>query len=365
MPPLHVLMLLVLLPLAAFPGAVGAQQASDDEATLTGVVTDTTGGSLEGVVVEAWAGNRLLGTRITGEDGAFSFRFPAGLSDALAGATPGGTVVLRANRLGYHMVEEEVDPAAGGTTVLRMRQEPIAIRGLVVESDRPECRIEDQDEARDLWNAMRQQYLGPMDTVGIATYLAEEEALVDRGEIGPLDLPSARDAQRGSSSQLRFSWSRRVRRSGYAFPVRRTDMGESFDSWSYAPLEADFAPHFVASTFGDLHRFRIRDQGSFGWIIEFCPEDPERPSIVGSLRLAPDTTLLEAEWLFRTGEPEESAGGHALFPRVTGSPEESYPLPRESIFWRRLPTGDFQEVHQLYEKWIVAPGDTVPFLAPR
>ncbi|MFP3948543.1 MAG: carboxypeptidase-like regulatory domain-containing protein [Longimicrobiales bacterium] len=360
---IHRTVLLVFLWTGAPQGPLGAQLPlpSTPSAALSGVVTDTTETPVRGVAVEAWLEGRLLGTRITGEDGAFAFAFPDDWTADLAT----GPLRLRANRLGFRALERVVDFSAGRAVILEMREEPIAVRGLVVESERPRCRTEDQDEARSLWNSMRTKYFGPMDTVGIATYLAEGEALVGRGEIGPLDLPSEREAQRGSSSQLRFSWSRRVRRSGYAFPVRRTDKGESFDSWSYAPLESDFAPHFVSSGFGELHRLRIRDQGSFGWIIEFCPEDPERPSIVGSLRLAPDTTLLEAEWLFRTGDPQENAGGHATFPPASESAEESYPLPRESIFWRRLPTGDFQEVHQLYEKWIVAPGDTVPFLAPR
>lgn len=341
----------------AVPPGVHAQELQ----SLSGVATDTTGTPVEGVAIEAWDDDRYLGMRITGEDGGFTFAF----RDGFLGNPPPNTILLRANRLGFRMVERRVDPRSDGPVVLRMAEEPIAIRGLVVESDRPQCRIEDQAEARRLWNTMRTKYFGPMDTVGIATYLSEEEALVDRGEIGPLDLPSEGKAQRGSSSQLRFSWGRRVQRSGYAFPVRRTDMGSSFDSWAYAPLEADFAPHFVSSRFGELHRLRIRDRGEFGWIVEFCPRDSERASIVGSLRLAPDTTLLEAEWLFRTDEPEENAGGHAIFPRVTGSSDESFALPRESIFWRRLPTGDFQQIHQRYEEWIVAPGDTVPFLAPR
>lgn len=349
-------LLAFVLARSAAPSLAEALQQPDG-AVVRGIVTDTAGVPLDGVTVEVLEEGRLLAGRITGEDGAFAFE--------LSGVTPGADLVLRANRLGYRMVERRIDSRSADEQRLRLEEEPIAIRGLVVESEGLGCRIEDQDAARDLWQAMRRRYVGPMDTVGIATYLSEKEALVDRGEIGPLDLPVEKRAQRGSSSQLRFSWSRRVRRSGYAFPVRRTEMGRSFDSWSYAPLHADFAPHFVGPVFGELHRFRLVDRGAFGWVLEFCPEDPERPSIVGSLRLAPDTTLLEAEWLFRTGDPQEEAGGHALFPPATDSSGGNRPLPRESIFWRRLPTGDFQEIHQRYEEWIVAQGDTVPFLPPR
>lgn len=346
----------LLLVRSMVPTSVAAQARSSPRA-VSGAVTDTTGAPLAGVTVEAWVEQRLIGVRITDGDGRFSVEWAEPLRAA--------EILLRANRMGYRMVERRIDPRGGGELVLRLAEEPIPIRGLVVESEGLACRIEDQDQARDLWRSMRARYVGTMDTVGIATYLSEDEALVKPGEIGPLDLPLEETAQRGSSSQLRFSWERRVRRSGYAFPVRRTDRGSSFDSWSYAPLHADFAPHFVGATFGELHRFRIRDQGSFGWVLEFCPDDQDRPSIVGSLRLAPDTTLLEADWLFRTEDPQEDAGGHAVFPPATDSAGENHPLPRESIFWRRLPNGDFQEIHQRYEEWIVAQGDTVPFLAPR
>lgn len=324
------------------------------DAQLSGVVTDTSGVAIEGAVVEAWGSGARLASRVTDSEGYFSF------SSAVAARASS----LHAGRLGYRTEEEPV--VAGRSEYhIRLAEQPISLDELVVQSQPDRCDADDQDEARRIWNRMRARYAGPMDTVGIATYLSQADTLVSEDEIAPFKVGGPMLSQRGSSSQLRFSWTRMARRSGYAFPVRRTQGGSSFDSWSYAPLQAGFAPHFVDEVFGDLHRFRIRDQGDFGWYIEFCPRERDRPSIRGTMQIGPDTTLTSVEWLFRTPEPDEHAGGRAYFPPVSGPPERSYPLPTESIVWRQLPSGRFQEVEQRFEGWTVAPGDTVPFLPPR
>lgn len=328
--------------------------ASPVGAQITGVTVDGAGAPVSGVVVEAWSDDGHLASRITGDDGRF--RFPPEVADR--------ATRLRAGRLGYRPLVERVDPGAG-THRLRLEEEPIPLEELVVRSEQRRCTADEEDGARELWDALRSRYSGPMDTVGVATYLARAEKLVSRDEVGPLELPSEMLQQRGSSSQLRFSWTRQVRRGGYAFPVRRTERGRSFDSWTYAPLEADFAPHFVDPVFGELHRFRVRDRGDFGWLLEFCPRDTGDPSIRGTMRIGRDTSLLSVEWQFETPEPDEDAGGRAFFPPTTGPPARNHPLPTESLFWRRMPGGEFQEIHQRFERWIVAQGDTVPFLPPR
>lgn len=328
--------------------------AEPASAQMTGMVTDTTDAPLEGVVVEAWSDGARLASRVSGPDGRFTF------PDSIARQTR----QLRAGRLGYRLLIQPVESGRGDHH-LRLDPEPVPLRGLVVETERQQCSFDDEGEARRLWNALSRRYSGPMDTVGIATYLTQVDTLLPRDDIGPLELPAAMLSQRGSSSQLRFSWTRRVRRQGYAFRVRRTERGRSFDSWAYAPLEADFAPHFVDPVFAELHRLRVSDRSDVGWTIEFCPRDPDDPSIRGSMRVRPDTTLLSVEWIFETPEPDEDAGGRAFFPPSRGSPHEAHALPTESMFWRRLPTDTFQEVHQRFDEWIVAQGDTVPFLPPR
>jgi len=341
--------LLLFVTVGGGPLEVGAQ--------ITGEVTDSAGTPIGEVLVEAWSeAEGRIASRLTGEDGLFEF----------PEAVVQRATILRASRLGYRLLTRPLDEGTDHY-LLRLAEEPISLEGFVVNSEGESCEEADSKFARELWNAVRQRYAGPMDTLGIATYLSTAESLVEPGEIGPLDVPTHMSEQQGSSSQLRFSWTRRVRRSGYAFRVRRTDFGRSYDSWSYAPLEAGFAPHFVDELFGEAHRFQVLHSGNDGWTLEFCPRDPDRPSIRGTMRIGADTTLVTVEWLFQTEKPDEKAGGRAFYPPLATSapPEETWPLPTESIFWRQLPTGRFQEVHRRFEGWIVAQGDTVPFLPPR
>ena len=188
-----------------------------------------------------------------------------------------------------------------------------------------------------------------MDTLGVATYLAEADTIVPLSELGSLKLPSLNLSQRGSSSLLRFSWTRRIDREGYASAIRRIDTGRAYDSWVYPPLEADFAPHFVDDDFGERHRFVIADD-SDGWVLEYCPKNTDKPSIKGTITLARDTTF----------------GGRALFkPILPGAVQLSHLLPAEAVTWRAVPAGDYLQSYQRYEDWKVAPGDSVPLLPLR
>ena len=334
---------------------LGAWSASAGD-QLTGVVMTEEGRPLEGAKVEAWGPDGMLAVRITPSDGGFSF------PDDVANRT----TRLKVSRLGYTGRTRTVEPGAGHYE-FRLVEEAIQLRGLVIEAKGDICLRAGDREARRFWEAARRRYHGPLDTVGIATYLSITDSVLTMEEIGPLGFPQVMADQRGSSSQLRFSRTRQVREEGYAFRVRRTEEGRSFDSWSYPPLQADFAPHFVDAVFGELHEFHIKEEYRDGWVLAFCPKsnNSKKPSIRGSMLVTPDTTFAWVEWLFQTPEPDERAGGRIFFREVEGPPSETFPLPAESLFWRRLPDGRFHEVHLRFEEWIVAPGDTVPFLPKR
>ena len=326
---------------------------------ITGVVLTEGGEPIEGATVEARDSVERLGSRITPADGTFSF------SKEVAERA----IRLEVRRIGYESQRKAVDPDVSHYE-FRLVAEPVELMGLVVEAQADPCadrRRKEDREARALWAATRQRYHSPLDTVGIATYFSMADSVLPREEIGPLGVPQVMADQRGSSSQFRFSRTKQIRREGYAFRVRRTEAGRSFDSWSYPPLQADFAPHFMDDVFGRLHRFHLQGRYEDGWVLEFCPRsgDANRPSIRGSMLVTPDTTLAWVEWRFRTPEPNEQAGGRIFLPDLAASDSKGFPLPTESLFWRRLPDGRYYETHLRFEEWIVAPGDTVPFLPKR
>jgi hypothetical protein len=329
--------------------------AGSATAQISGVVTRAGGSPLEGVSVEAWSESARLAATLTDALGTFSFT---------AGEAP-NAVMLRAGALGFEPAEVAV---LGGTFTyaIELIEAPLTVEGLVVTMEEATCEQgRDDDLARELWQYARFRYDGLMDTLGIATYLAEADTIVPLSQLGALQLPSLNLSQRGSSSLLRFNWTRRIDQDGYAFSVRRMDGAAPYDSWVYPPLEADFAPHFVDDDFGDRHRFVVEDESADGWLLAYCPRRTNKPSIQGTITLARDTTFVSVDWLFQTPEPLEHAGGRAFFTPILSRSVLSHFLPSEAVVWRAIPAGDYLQSYQRYEDWRVAPGDSVPLLPLR
>lgn len=334
---------LLLLVTAFLPAGAASQ--------ILGLVTTQDGRLMEAVAIEAWSADRRVAATMTDGRGRFFF------IETVANQT----VSLRASALGFEPVRVSVDPGVTRYEI-QLHAEPIALEGLVVSTDGDICTRKDDKSARGLWESARAHYHGAMDTLGVATYLAEADTVVAREKLGPLQLPELALSQRSSSSLRRFSWARRIKRNGYAFMVKRTDADHPYDSWVYAPLEADFTSHFVHELFGENHRFIMLDASDDGWTVRFCPKDDDKPSIKGTIAMASDTTLQWVEWAFYTPEPVENAGGRVSFAPVTRGPNQTYPLPSEALIWWQMPDGDYFQRYQRYENWIVAPGDSVPQL---
>ena len=322
---------------------------------IRGSVETGSGVPVSGVTVEAWTQSQRIAAVLSDSTG--TFLFPADVESRI--------VRLRASGLGFQVAEIGIDRAVKEYIIV-LDEDPLVIDGLVVMTNQNMCEFPQGDvRARFLWEQASGKYHGLMDTLGIASYLAEADTVISISDLGTLELPVLNLNQRGSSSLLRFSWTRRISRQGYAFSTRATDGVEVYESWVYPPLEADFAPHFIDELFGERHYLRILEESSEGWRLSFCPKDDSDPSISGSMSLAPDTTVVAVRWTHKTPEPLENSGGTALFPPVLSDGEVSYLLPREAIIWKSLPTGDYLQRYQRYEDWHVAPGDSVPLLPIR
>lgn len=338
-------------------GVVGvAGGAEEAHGQLTGVILDQAGNPIEGVAVEAWGETLRLATRVTDATGAFS----------IPQVVAARTTALYAHRIGFRAVRRDVDGGAGaGPVEIRLDAEAVSLPTVEVVTSRAFCPRSDERTARALWEAARTRYAHGLDSMGVATYLAAQREVVQPSALGSPPAPGEAEEQRGSSFLLRVSWDRRIDREGYAYPVRRPTAAGALDSWVYAPLQADLAPHFVNELFGKLHTLSVFSEDETGWRLAFCPRNRDRPSIHGTLHVAPDSSLVSAEWMFQTKEPEESAGGRAVFVPGGRQGTSPYLLPSEGVFWRKAPEGGFLQVHERYEGWIVAPGDSVPFLPSR
>jgi len=329
--------------------------ASSALAQIRGVVTRAGGLPVASASVEVWTVDRRAGATLTDDSGEFSF--PSAITF--------NAVMLRVSALGFDVMEVTVEGGLG-TYEIGLVEAPLAVEGLVVTMEEATCETGREDaRGRALWQYARFRYDGLMDTLGVATYLAEADTIVPLTELGALKLPSLNLSQRGSSSLLRFNWTRRIDRDGYAFSIRRMDGAAPYDSWVYPPLEADFAPHFADDVFGERHRFVIDDESPDGWLLAYCPKDTDKPSIKGTITIARDTTFAAVDWLFQTPEPVEHAGGRAFFTPILSRAVLSHLLPAEAVVWREIPAGGYLQSYQRYEDWRVAPGDSVPLLPLR
>ncbi len=337
------------------PGSIGEDTLRQE---VHGVVVDPEGRPIVGVRVELRLGDRLEAAAFTGPDGSFRLRPRSGV----------GAFTLHAERLGYRTRTQLLPPEAlgGGPVEIVLEPTPLPLPGFTVEAMMEPCPAQHDPGAAELWEAMARLHPGGLDTLGAATYTL---ARTDTLEVAATNraVPEGLVAgQRGFSGRLRLSWERRIPRDGYAFRVRRTDPAGSYDAWSYAPLEADFASHFGTPLFVQQQRLRAPSPGiGGGWILAFCAPDPTRPGLDGHLELSPDTVLVRAEWRFRTPDPDEGAGGWTRFPGTEANGAPAYLLPLESMVWRTVRGGGVQRRAQWYEAWIVTPGDSVPFLPER
>lgn len=344
-------------PPAAGPSVPEASEA-DTLFEVRGSVLDEAGRPVRAARVQLTGSGGIVGSATSDTRGRFTIAYrDAGFA----------ILALRVDRLGYEGVELELPPLPEQEVRVELVPAPLPLPGIEVAGSGPACQ-DTNPSSLELWQAVAANHVRDLDTLGAATYtLARTDTLDTMRPSGPVgegsgDLVSG---QRGSAPLLRYSWERRVEREGYAFPVRRTNREGSYASWSYAPLEADFAQHFVTASFLEWHHLRAPMQTTDGgWEVAFCPAEADRPSLEGRFAIDSDSLLVRAEWTFHTPDPDEEAGGWAVFP----PPAPQQParlLPSQSLTWKRLPDGRIQRRAQWYEDWQLAPGDSVPFLPHR
>ncbi len=343
----HSLLLLLLFAVAS----ARAEAVRGDP--IEGMVRDPAGEPLFSVQIVLLKDGRPVAATRTRQDGRFTLDPP--------GSDGNREWILRASSLGFEPTERAVEEGETGI-VLILRPAPLPIQGFDVEANRDICSAGDSSEARVVWEAAVRGHERGLDTLGMASYTRVRTDTLDGNGDDFMGMIGAEPGQRGSAPLLRLSWTRRIDREGYAFRVRRTDSERSFDSWSYPPLEADFSFHFGEKLFGELNNFQFERESEGAWILRFCGRNTRRPHLVGTLEIGRDTLIHMAEWRFRTPDPDEGAGGWVRFsPRGTDN-GSAFLLPMESMTWRAGPDGLTVRRAQWYDGWILAPGDSVPFL---
>jgi len=324
--------------------------------TVQGSVREESGRAIPGARVELRFANRVLIVGLTDGEGNFRLLTQESWEEGWS---------LRVERLGYLPTERSVPPGLEPVEIL-LPAAPLPLPGFDIEGERDFCAGREDSVARRLWEQASLLHAGGIDTLGIATYtLVRVDTLQIPNVLASTGIMGTEEGQRGSAPLLRLSWNRRIEAEGYAFPVRRTEVGRSYDSWSYPPLEADFAPHFGSRLFGAQHDFHIVETSDAGATLYFCGRRTGRPHLEGTMTIGADTLIQRVDWRFRTREPEEGAGGWARFAPGSAQATTNPLLPTESVVWRSLPDGSVLRRAQWYDGWILAQGDSVPFLPER
>jgi hypothetical protein len=215
-----------------------------------------------------------------------------------------------------------------------MDVQPVALQPLTVETSAGRlCPRREEPQARELWTRMRSRYWQPGDSVFVFGFM---ELRSGTGEKRDAYTPEAgRTAAGWTSDALVIAHPDLMARSGYALDAAG-GVGERTAFWSYRALDDALMQDFTGDYFGTAHTFSIISQGPERTTIAFCPRDGLRRTgqIQGTLTLRADTTLSNAQWSFRTPDPDEDAGGEASY----FLPEQAFGralLARETVFWRK------------------------------
>jgi hypothetical protein len=324
---------------------VGANRLSGQ---VVGRVVDAGDQPVAGARVEIWGARQLLGVENTTAAGEFTFS---------AAATHGAVGVL-VQQTGFSPLHAGVSPPATAL-VLRLRPGVVALETIEVRAAarRRLCPNREEPEARALWRAAAERYSNAPDTLGIEVKLFSYHADVPRSRLGEVDETRPRPGSRGTGNHPRTVGPKR----GYGYRLSES-MNEEFAFWSYVALGSHAAQHFVHPSFGTYNQLSVRVRGPDHVVLTFCSCDLEKGAVgvEGTLTLASDTTLLKAEWKFRTHAPQEEAGGEVVFAPYAAGAERPWLVPASSLYWRRR-EGHVDRYFQRWERyarWQVAPPDS-------
>lgn len=350
---------------------LGTAAQTGDAARTGGRVLTADGRPLPAATVEVWG--RAVVHHVTETDDEGRFTLPD-LEDVEV-----SRYVFRHLGLGIEIVQR--DDFRDGMEI-RLREAAYELEGIRATVSRNACPQEDQPEARELWRSAAAAYDERTSERGTGGYyeadigdLSENDLFrdldqVDAGRVEWADWPGGQRVSRGRVSSLEEV----VREMGYAWE-RVLDGPEYFFgrdrhlNWLYPELESRSAGHFATPTFAELHTLSVADETDEGFLVRFCPRDSDRPWIRGTLLIGHGREMLEAEWRFRTGEPEEDAGGWVEFTTVSDPVEgRGHLLARRGLFYRHdgfekrfpdAPRWYFRDLRK-WTRWAVSPSRRKP-----
>ena len=274
-------------------------------------VVDSEGRPVPAVRVDVLGLGELLGTKSTSASGSAELRYDP-WSDVRR---------IMLSHLGFQTLIVQADeiPADG---VIRLEPEATPIEGLMVEA-KELCPVTDDPRARRLWSEVAGLYATDTGYRAWSAYMslyggsARDEDLHQTPDAESVDyIAAGHPGVIHGGDYTPRTLDDRIATEGYAWAPLviggTTSWRES--AWGYPELDRSQAYHFASPVFGLLHDFSVASQSAEKATLVFCGRrDGDKATISGMIRLVPGKAFLDAEWRFKTRDPDEGAGGSVTF----------------------------------------------------
>jgi hypothetical protein len=335
--PACLLWLALILAIGAAPGL---------QAQVRGRIIDEAARPIAGATVELWAARERVSGAESDGGGAFALGRPAAK----------GALTLTVRRIGFRT--RVIDLASADTMlVVRMAAAPVALAAVTATARRRICPHRDDPRARAVWERMRSRYwqegADSLHVFGLMEIHTDTVARADIGRPGPTVIGWIEGfLQAGADRFLPIQ--------GYAFRIGAS-VGDRETYWRYMQLDGGAAQHFTQTMFARMHTLAFVPGAAGETVIGFCPRERlgEKGQIEGTLTLRPDNTLAHAQWVFRTREPVEDAGGDASY--LPPDPNmHSILLAETTLFWRKIPRGEYYFEQERYSGYRFLDGSFEP-----
>jgi hypothetical protein len=315
-------------------------------AQVQGRIVDEAARPVAGASVELWAARERVSGAESDAGGAFTLGRPSAE----------GALTLTVRRMGFRT--RVIDLGSGDTTlVVRLAAAPVALAPVTATARRRTCPHRDDPRARAAWERMRRRYWQEGgDSLHLFGLMEMRHDTVPRAEIGR----PGRTSIGWTQGSLPWGADPLLPVQGYAFRIT-SSVGDRETFWRYMQLDAGPAQHFTQAMFGRMHTLAFVPGAAGETVIGFCPRErlDEKGQIEGTLTLRADNTLAHAQWVFRTREPVEDAGGEASYlppdPRF-----HSILLAETTLFWRKIPRGEYYFEHERYSGYRFLDGSFTP-----
>jgi hypothetical protein len=317
---------------------------------LHGSVLSTGGVPVGNAVVAFWRGNSEIGRTFSDDSGHFSYLFSANQI---------GTSLL-ARRIGFRPSSVTIG-ADFKPVVVKMEPVVTPLPTEVVVASNGACNaIHGDDDAQRLLRSVAAHYLShdPSDALRAVMSWRSEELTVE--EVGGIDDGSRPPGEYATSGDARSAAYASLSREGYAIALKPGEGATilplgAFFRWKYAALHRELSEHFIQREFIEYNRLTKRSESDGSFTIAFCGRNRRRPYVSGFLRISSDSSLVSAEWSYKTPPPDEHAGGEVLFLAPRRDAGLWQLIPARSAYWRQVGGRArlFFSETSIYREWII------------